>query len=140
MKTSTKLWIDPPSGWRYGFPKTWDQTGDMQEWLLSEGYPQQEIDACGKSFYVRQWSDEEDTNTNTKEIKMAKSKLAVVTVSDKLAKVNDSFTVNMYDNGFMLEVSGRDSDNEYETAKIMVATSEQLLALIDEVAAMERDS
>ena len=71
---------------------------------------------------------------------MAKSKLAVVTVSDKLAKVNDSFTVNMYDNGFMLEVSGRDSDNEYETAKIMVATSEQLLALIDEVAAMERDS
>lgn len=138
MKTSTKLWIDPPSGWRYGFPKTWDQTGDMQEWLLSEGYPQQEIDACGKSFYVRQWSDEEDTNT--KEIKMAKSKLAVVTVSDKLAKVNDSFTVNMYDNGFMLEVSGRDSDNEYETAKIMVATSEQLLALIDEVAAMERDS
>ena len=138
MKTSTKLWIDPPSGWRYGFPKTWDQTGDMQEWLLSEGYPQQEIDACGKSFYVRQWSDEEDTNT--KEIKMAKSKLAVVTVSDKLAKVNDSFTVNMYDNGFMLEVSGRDADNEYETAKIMVATSEQLLALIDEVAAMERDS
>ena len=138
MKTSTKLWIDPPSGWRYGFPKTWDQTGDMQEWLLSEGYPQQEIDACGKSFYVRQWSDEEDTNT--KEIKMAKSNLAVVTVSDKLAKVNDSFTVNMYDNGFMLEVSGRDSDNEYETAKIMVATSEQLLALIDEVAAMERDS
>ena len=138
MKTSTKLWIDPPSGWRYGFPKTWDQTGDMQEWLLSEGYPQQEIDACGKSFYVRQWSDEEDTNT--KEINMAKSKLAVVTVSDKLAKVNDSFTVNMYDNGFMLEVSGRDSDNEYETAKIMVATSEQLLALIDEVAAMERDS
>ena len=110
----------------------------MQEWLLSEGYPQQEIDACGKSFYVRQWSDEEDTNT--KEIKMAKSKLAVVTVSDKLAKVNDSFTVNMYDNGFMLEVSGRDADNEYETAKIMVATSEQLLALIDEVAAMERDS
>ena len=138
MKTSTKLWIDPPSGWRYGFPKTWDQTGDMQEWLLSEGYPQQEIDACGTSFYVRQWSDEEDTNT--KEINMAKSKLAVVTVSDKLAKVNDSFTVNMYDNGFMLEVSGRDADNEYETAKIMVATSEQLLALIDEVAAMERDS
>jgi len=138
MKTSTKLWIDPPSGWRYGFPKTWDQTGDMQEWLLSEGYPQQEIDACGKSFYVRQWQDAADTTTT--EIKMAKSKLAVVTVSDKLAKVNDSFTVNMYDNGFMLEVNGRNHHDEYDTAKIMVATSEQLLALIDEVAAMERGS
>ena len=60
MKTSTKLWIDPPYGWRYGFPKTWDQTGDMNEWLLSEGYPQQEIDACGDYFYVRQWYVEED--------------------------------------------------------------------------------
>ena len=138
MKKSTKLWIDPPSGWRYDFPKTWDQTGDMNEWLLSEGYPQHEIDACGTSFYVRQWAVEEDTNT--KEIKMAKTKTVVSKVSDKLAKVNENFNVNMYDNGFMLEVSGKDADNEYKTAKIMVATSEQLLALIAEVAAMERDS
>jgi hypothetical protein len=138
MKTSTKLWIDPPSGWRYGFPKTWDQTGDMNEWLLSEGYPQQEIDACGNFFYVRQWLDEADTNT--KEIKMAKTKTVVSKVSDKLAKVNENFNVNMYDNGFMLEVSGKDADNEYKTAKIMVSTSEQLLVLIAEVAEMERDS
>jgi hypothetical protein len=71
---------------------------------------------------------------------MAKAKIAVSKVSDKLAKVNENFSVNMYDNGFMLEVSGRDADNEYKTAKIMVATGEQLIALIAEVVEMERDS
>jgi hypothetical protein len=71
---------------------------------------------------------------------MAKAKIAVSKVSDKLAKVNESFSINMYDNGFMLEVSGRDADNEYKTAKIMVATGEQLIALIAEVVEMERDS
>jgi hypothetical protein len=71
---------------------------------------------------------------------MAKAKAIVSKVSDKLSKVNENFNVNMYDNGFMLEVSGRDSDNEYVTAKIMVSTSEQLLALIAEVTDMERDS
>jgi hypothetical protein len=71
---------------------------------------------------------------------MAKAKIAVSKVSDKLAKVNENFSVNMYDNGFMLEVSGRDADNEYKTAKIMVANGEQLIALIAEVVEMERDS
>ena len=71
---------------------------------------------------------------------MAKAKPVVSKVSDKLTKVNENFSVNMYDNGFMLEVSGKDADGEYKTAKIMVATGEQLLALIAEVVEMERDS
>jgi len=71
---------------------------------------------------------------------MAKAKSVVSKVSDKLTKVNENFSVNMYDNGFMLEVSGKDADGEYKTAKIMVATGEQLLALIAEVVEMERDS
>jgi len=71
---------------------------------------------------------------------MAKAKATISKVSDKLTKVNENFSVNMYDNGFMLEVSGKDADGEYKTAKIMVATSEQLIALIAEVVEMERDS
>lgn len=71
---------------------------------------------------------------------MAKVKTAVSKVSDKLVKVNENFSVYMYDNGYMLEVNGKDANNEYKSAKIMVATSEQLLALIAEVAEMERDS
>lgn len=71
---------------------------------------------------------------------MAKAKVTISKVSDKLSKVNENFSVYMYDNGFMLEVSGKDADGEYKTAKIMVATSEQLIALIAEVVEMERDS
>jgi hypothetical protein len=69
---------------------------------------------------------------------MAKTK-AVNKISDKLTKVNENFTVYMYDNGYMLEVSGRDSENDYKSVKLMVPTLEQLQALIKEVTEMERD-
>jgi len=59
-------------------------------------------------------------------------------LSDKLDKVNESFTVNMYDNGFMIEVGGR-KDDDWRTAKIMVPTIEELVVLIKEAAEMERD-
>ena len=52
--------IDPPSGWRYGFPKAIPQdVTDTQKWLVENGYPQQEIDACGDYFFVRYWEQEE---------------------------------------------------------------------------------
>ena len=59
-------------------------------------------------------------------------------LSDKLDKVNESFTINMYDNGFMIEVSGRKED-DWRTAKIMVPTIDELVVLIKEAAEMERD-
>jgi hypothetical protein len=58
----------------------------------------------------------------------------------KLAKVGDSFTVNMYDNGFMLEVNGRNKKDDWATAKIMCTSLDDLVALIKEVTEMERDS
>jgi hypothetical protein len=61
-------------------------------------------------------------------------------VSDKLTKVSDSFTINMYDNGFMIEVSGRDADSEWATAKILCQSLEQVIAVVSEVSRMERDS
>ena len=59
-------------------------------------------------------------------------------LADKLAKCGDSLTVNMYDNGYMVEVSGQDSDNDWKTAKIMCQTLDQVYAVITEAAAMER--
>jgi len=69
---------------------------------------------------------------------MAKTK-AVNKISDKLTKVSESFQVYMYDNAFMIEVSGRDSENDYKTVKLMVPTLEQLQALIKEATEMDRD-
>ncbi|NBS62004.1 MAG: hypothetical protein EBT26_08225 [Microbacteriaceae bacterium] len=63
-----KKWIDPPSGWKYGFPKTFDteKDGDMHTWLVANGYPQEEIEDLGAQFYVRQWlTDEEEEKCRT---------------------------------------------------------------------------
>lgn len=53
---------DPPSGWKYSFPKpvheeyhTLGDDFDMLKWLVSEGYPQREIDSWGEHFYCRYW-------------------------------------------------------------------------------------
>jgi len=61
------------------------------------------------------------------------------TISEKLTKVNDSFSVNMYDNGFMLEIGGRNTENDYKNVKLMCSTLDQLLTTITEAVNMERD-
>jgi hypothetical protein len=66
------------------------------------------------------------------------AKAPIKTISDKLAKVNDNFSVNMYDNGFMIEVSGQDGEENWESAKIMCSTVDELAELIREVTNMER--
>jgi len=52
-----KVWIDPPEGWMFGFPKIWDNTNfpELNEWLVAEGYPQEEISRYGENFFVRSW-------------------------------------------------------------------------------------
>jgi hypothetical protein len=58
----------------------------------------------------------------------------------KLAKVNESITVNRYDNGFMVEVSGRDDESDWKTAKVLCSTEEDMIAVVKEWNAMELDS
>ena len=51
--------IDPPSGWKYGFPKPIpDDIKDVIPWLIENGYPQKEIDALGEHFYCRYWESD----------------------------------------------------------------------------------
>ena len=64
-----------------------------------------------------------------KEYDMAKLK--------KLSKVNENITVNRYDNGFMVEVGGRDDENDWKTAKVLCSTEEEMLAVIKEWNSME---
>lgn len=60
MTTKTVTYIDPPSGWKYGFPMQVPdpKPEDMLKWLVEQGYPQKEIDACGEHFYCRWWNKE----------------------------------------------------------------------------------
>lgn len=57
----------------------------------------------------------------------------------KLAKVNESITVNRYDNGFMVEVGGRDSENDWKTAKVLCNTEAEMIAVVQEWITMDTD-
>jgi hypothetical protein len=59
---------------------------------------------------------------------------------NKLAKVNENISLNRYDNGFMVEVSGRDKKEEWKNAKIMCTTEEELIAVVKEWISMDMDN
>jgi hypothetical protein len=59
---------------------------------------------------------------------------------NKLTKVNESVTINRYDNGWMVEVGGRDSDNEWKNCKIVCNTEEEVLAVVKEYNSMGLDN
>jgi len=51
--------IDPPSGWKYGFPKEIpEDVENTTQWLVDNGYPKKLIESFGGSFYVRGWYEE----------------------------------------------------------------------------------
>jgi hypothetical protein len=60
-------------------------------------------------------------------------------LSDKLTKVNESFTINMYDNGYMLEIAGRDGSDNWAAAKVLVQSVDELLDLVKEATQMTRE-
>ncbi len=69
---------------------------------------------------------------------MATAKV-VSKISDKLTKINESYTVNRYDNGFMIEAGGRNKKGDYVTAKILCNTLDEVLALVKEAGDMDLD-
>lgn len=55
-------YFDPPSGWRYGFPKIVPENvineskNTFKEWILAQGYPESMIDLAMK--HSRYWESE----------------------------------------------------------------------------------
>jgi len=64
----------------------------------------------------------------------------VTKLSDKLMKINESFTVYRYDNGYMFEAGGRNKKGDYVTAKIMCSTMDEIAALMREAGDMDLDT
>jgi len=58
----------------------------------------------------------------------------------KLAKVNESITINRYDNGYMVEVGGRDEESEWKTAKILCNSEQDMLDVVQEWTTMDLDN
>ena len=61
MKAKKVKMIDPPSGWKYGFPKIIpENVVDATKWLVENDYPQTEIDFLGDSFWCTYWFEKEE--------------------------------------------------------------------------------
>ena len=58
---SNMMWVDPPEGWKFGFPAIYDpeKDGQMSDWIISKGYPIQIIKEYGEQWMVRCWPVEE---------------------------------------------------------------------------------
>jgi len=59
-------------------------------------------------------------------------------IADKLKKINSSVTVNLYDNGYMVEVDGRDFDDDYTQVKIVCLSLQEINDVIAEAVEMEK--
>ena len=58
VEVKGKFYVDPPSGWQYGFPAPYDQSkdGTIEEFLISKGYPKK--DAKWASENCRSWYED----------------------------------------------------------------------------------
>ena len=57
-----RMWVDPPSGWKYGFPKVLEETDNYKELLELSGYPSEDIEfALDNSRY---WGVEAEKETD----------------------------------------------------------------------------
>jgi len=54
---SNMMWVDPPEGWKYGFPAIYDPVNDgkMRDWIVRKGYPLLTINEYGEQWMVRTW-------------------------------------------------------------------------------------
>ena len=55
----------------------------------------------------------------------------------KLSKVNENVSVYRYDNGWMVEVGGRDDENDWKNCKILCNTEEEMIAVVKEWNSMD---
>lgn len=55
VEVKGKFYVDPPSGWQYGFPAVYDASkhGTIQEFLIAKGYPKKDVKWAAKN--CRSW-------------------------------------------------------------------------------------
>jgi hypothetical protein len=57
---SKSMMIDPPSGWRYGFPKVLTKKSDelLKDWLVRMGYPAKDAEWAAEN--CRYWNEKDE--------------------------------------------------------------------------------
>lgn len=63
-----------------------------------------------------------------------------INITEKFKKVNESFTVTMCENGYMVEIGGEDLKDDWNDKKLLVNTVGDLHTLLDQIVQMPRRS
>jgi hypothetical protein len=58
--------------------------------------------------------------------------MATVKLSDSFMNVSDSVTVNRYENGWMVEVSGNDQEDSWQNKKFIFADLKNVFTFLEE--------
>ena len=58
LEVKGKFYVDPPSGWQYGFPAPYDQSkdGTIEEFLIAKGYPKKDVKWASEN--CRMWHED----------------------------------------------------------------------------------
>lgn len=68
------------------------------------------------------------------------AKKTITKVSDKLSKVGECVNVYFYDNAYMVEVTGRDKNDDWSNVKLVCKDLTEVQAVLEEVESLPRDS
>jgi hypothetical protein len=60
-------------------------------------------------------------------------------VSDKLSKVGECVNVYFYDNAYMVEISGKDAEDDWATTKLVCRDLTEVQALLEEVDSLPKE-
>jgi len=63
----------------------------------------------------------------------------IAKVSDKLAKVSENVIIYFYDNAYMVEVSGKNAEDDWATAKLVCRNLTEVQALLEEVDSLPKE-
>lgn len=61
-------------------------------------------------------------------------------ISDKLTKVDENFTINKYDNGYMVEVGGRDDEDNWASVKLIATSLDVVIEMLKDFDSIQKTS
>lgn len=68
------------------------------------------------------------------------AKKNITKVADKLDKVGECVNVYFYDNAYMVEVNGKDQNDDWTTVKLVCRDLAEVQSILEEVETLPRDN
>jgi hypothetical protein len=63
----------------------------------------------------------------------------IAKVSDKLTKVSENVIIYFYDNAYMVEVSGKNAEDDWATTKLVCRNLTEVQTLLEEVDSLPKE-